>query len=186
MKKFSQKLIARIEQLKNDHEGVAAVEFAMILPLVLVLFVGTFELGQALTVDRRVTQAASSAADLVAQGSTITEADLTAVMGLADSILKPYDANLLNVEIVSVEADDEGETTVGWSFSKGGGEPYAAGSAYSMTGELANLISPTTSVIIAKATYTYTPIIGKFLKGGVELEETFYLRPRRSAVVAME
>lgn len=183
MKNVSQKFLACLKQLRQDHQGVAAVEFAMILPLLVMLLLGTFELGQALTVDRRVTQAASSAADLVAQGSTIDDATLSTISDLADSILSPYDANLLGLEIVSVEADAEGNTTVGWSYSKGGGAPHAAGSAYSMTGDLANLISPTNSVIVAKTTYAYTPIVGKYLTGGIQLGETFYLRPRRSAIV---
>lgn len=183
MKNIRRKIIAHFEQIRDDHRGVAAVEFAMILPLLVMLLFGTFELGQALTVDRRVTQAASSAADLIAQASTIDDNGLQTIMDLADSILSPYDASLLNLEVLSVEADAEGETTVGWSYSKGGGEPHAAGSAYAMSGDLANLISPTSSVIVAKATYTYTPLIAKYLAGGVQLEETFYLRPRRSVIV---
>lgn len=179
-------ITTQIKRLKKDQKGIAAVEFALILPLMAMLLLGTFEFGQAFTVDRRVTQAASSVADLVAQSETIDDAELDTIMDLAAAILAPYDANLLNVEVTSVVADGDGDTTVGWSYAKDGGTPHAEGSDYSMTGELANLISPSNSVIIAKATYNYTPIIGSFLLGGVNLEETFYLRPRRNAVVTKE
>jgi len=183
MKILYQKITGRFDDILNDHSGAAAIEFAMVLPLLVILLLGTFELGQAYTVDRRVTLAASSAADLVSQGEQIDDAGLTTIMNLADSILAPYNANALSIDIISVVADAQGNTTVGWSYSKGGGQPYAAGSSYPMTGNLANLITPTSSVIIAKANYTYTPVIGKYLLGGVQLKETFYLRPRKSLLV---
>jgi Flp pilus assembly protein TadG len=51
----------------KDSSGAAAVEFAMLLPIMFMLFYGTIEFSQALTVDRRVTQIASATADLVAR-----------------------------------------------------------------------------------------------------------------------
>jgi len=180
MNKFSLILASKIRQIRNDNEGVAAIEFALILPILVILLLGTFEIGQALTVDRRVTQAASSSADLVAQNDMIDDDGLDTVMDLADSILAPYDPNLLDIDVISVNSDVDGNTTVGWSYSKSGGEPFAEGAAYPMTGDLANLVSPNSSIIIAKTTYTYTSVIGTFFTDGIELEETFYLRPRKS------
>ena len=180
MKNFSLKLVNNIKKIKNDHEGVAAVEFALILPILVMLFLGTFELGQVLTVDRRVTQAASSSADLVAQNEQVDDDDLAAIMNLADSILSPYDSNLLDVDIISLSIDADSKVTVLWSYSKSGDEPYAEGADYPLNDNLATLIIPSTGIIVAKTSYTYTSVIGTFFTGGVELEETFYLRPRRT------
>src|SRR5207244_1629235 len=62
-------------------EGVAAVEFALIVPIMAIMFIGAVELSQAITVDRRVTQVASSTADLVARAETqISQAEITDIM----------------------------------------------------------------------------------------------------------
>ena len=54
---------------------MAAIEFALIVPIMAVMFIGAVELSQAITVDRRVTQVASSTADLVARADTTDLAD---------------------------------------------------------------------------------------------------------------
>ena len=183
MKNLIEKFAAQIKSMKHDIRGIAAVEFAMVLPILVIMLIGTFELGQALTIDRRIIQAASSTADLVAQAETIDDAGLTTIMDLMDTIVDPYDTAPLQISIISVVADAAGDTTVGWSYSKGGGEPYAQGSSYSMTGGLANLISPLTSVIIAEVNYNFVPSIAYFFPSGFNLSETFYLRPRKSMQV---
>lgn len=183
---ISKKIRALVARIRGDQEGVAAVEFAIVLPILALLFLGTFETGQALTVDRRVTQAASSVADIIAQGDTINDAGLANVVTLAETIMRPYDGNALDVTIISVIADADGNTTVGWSYKKGGGEPYSPGDSYTMDGDVANLMTPTSSVIIAETKFNYVPAIGMLLKSGIELSETFYLRPRKSLFVTKE
>lgn len=183
MRKIVQRIAAQINGLKRDDKGIAAVEFALVLPILVIMLLGTVELGQALTIDRRIIQAASSSADLVAQAETIDNNELSTIMNLMESIIEPYDSAPLQINIISVVADAAGDTTVSWSYSKGGGEPYAPGSAYSMTGGLANLISPLTSVIVAEVTYNFVPSISYFFPGGFDLTETFYLRPRKSMQV---
>ena len=51
---------ALLRRRQADTAGIAAIEFAMIVPIMAVMFIGAVELSQAITVDRRVTQVASS------------------------------------------------------------------------------------------------------------------------------
>ncbi len=183
MRNLFQKAVIRIKSMRQDDRGIAALEFAMIVPILVVMLLGTVELGQALTIDRRIIQAASSSADLVAQAEQIDDTGLETIMSLMDTIMDPYDTSPLQIDIISVVADADGNTTVGWSYSKGGGEPYAPGSNYSMSGDLANLISPLTSVIIAEVKYNFVPSVSYFFPNGFNLSETFYLRPRKSMQV---
>ena len=76
---------------RADKRGVAAIEFALILPIMFVMFVGAVELSQAITVDRRVTQAASSVADLVARKEkSISTTEISDIMKIGGYIMEPY------------------------------------------------------------------------------------------------
>jgi len=87
-----------LRRWKADSEGVAAVEFAMIVPIMAIMFIGAVELSQAITVDRRVSQVASATADLVARwsppsgsGSTmgIPQSELTDITRVGGIIVSP-------------------------------------------------------------------------------------------------
>ena len=174
---------------QDNVSGVAAIEFAMVAPLLLMLFIGSVEFSQGLTLDRRVTTSASSIADLIAQTESISNPELNDIMEIGDALLETalisqYNPNKLQIEVVSVVTDANNEATVDWSYNKSGGEPYAPGSAY--PDMPSGLLEPLSSVIVAKVTYGFTPDLGHFITGEMDLEETFYLRPRRSLKVTKE
>ena len=85
--------------LPDRQAGVAAIEFAFIVPIMFVMFVGAVELSQAITVDRRVTQAASSVADLIARKETsIAQSEIGDIMKIGGYILAPYSQTPLQVD----------------------------------------------------------------------------------------
>lgn len=175
-----------LRRLLGEEKGVAALEFAIIAPLLMVLFLGAVEFSQALTMDRRVTLTASSLADLVTQADQVSTADLDDIMLLGDQLMQTsmvanYDPAKLIVKMAQVTTDANGNTTVDWSYDKSGGTPYASGSSY--PGLPASLAQPNMSIVATEVSYDFEPIIGHFLTGPINLEETFYLRPRRSVSV---
>lgn len=177
-------------KLRNDSRGVAAVEFAMIVPVMFFLFVGSIEFSQALTVDRRVTQSASATADLIArapaEGLTIAEVD--GHLRIINELIKPYDLAPLTIEIFSVIARDAGGGAViyrsDWSRNNRAGTPLAANAVYPNTAEVAGLLVAGESVIISRAVYNYTPLIfSYFIQSAFNLEEKFFLKPRNASCV---
>ena len=56
----------------RDRSGIAATEFAVIVPLMLVMFFGVVEFSSALAVDRKVTLVARTLSDLRSQAPTGT------------------------------------------------------------------------------------------------------------------
>jgi Flp pilus assembly protein TadG len=101
--------------------GAMLIEFALIFPILLVLFLGTIEFGDALTVNRKLTNAASAVSDLVAQVAEISAPELTDIARAAEEIVKPYASAQMTMVVTSVETDGSGATTVGWSFAQGSG-----------------------------------------------------------------
>lgn len=192
---FSGRAIRRaailVRRFRRDRRGVAAIEFAMIAPLMFFMFAGSVEFSQALTVDRRVTQAASACADLIARApsSGLTAGDVDGQLRIIESLMRPYDSSLLTVTIISIKAQDAGggavRYVVDWSRDSAGVTPYARNTPY--TAIPANLLAVGESVIIAEASYNYTPLIMKyFLTSAFNLTEKFYMKPRNATCVHLK
>src|SRR5262245_19164857 len=77
-------------RLKRDRRGVAAVEFAYIAPILLILYFVTMEMAQAVDSNKRVARSASMVADLVTQQQDTSKAELDAIMTIGESIIQPY------------------------------------------------------------------------------------------------
>jgi Flp pilus assembly protein TadG len=171
--------------LLRDDRGMAAVEFAMIVPIMAAMFIGTVEMSQAITVDRRVTQIASSTADLVAREKTITTAQLDNVMAIAAVLMRPYDPTLLRITLVSIgaKAGNAAVTKVCWSYNspQGGANTYAPNQAYTLP---AGIVDAGGSVVVAEVKYNYTPLIfSYYMPGMTTLQDKFYLKPRVSSMI---
>ncbi|MGF1649967.1 MAG: TadE/TadG family type IV pilus assembly protein [Hyphomicrobiaceae bacterium] len=168
---------------------MAAIEFAMVLPILFVMFVGTIELSQAITADRRVTQIASSTADLVARTKTIKRCEIDGIMQIVNHIIKPYSPADLQATIASVVADpnNAAQTTVAWSYHHNGGygSNLSPGNTYTLP---EGVVAAGDSVIVASVRYTYNPtstpvMFSHFITAAIPLTETFFLKPRLSSTV---
>lgn len=172
----------RIKQMVRDRRGVSALEFAVIAPTLVLIYVGIVEIGSALTVYRRTSQVASTAADLTAQVKSVTSDDVRDIQEAASSILTPYSTDPLKIVLTSVVADERNAGKVEWSCSmKGAGR--AQNSVYPLP---TGLTEPDSSVIVAEITYSYKPLLGLtaiFSPGAFDMKRTFYSRPRRSLTV---
>ncbi|MBZ0215674.1 MAG: pilus assembly protein [Fimbriimonadaceae bacterium] len=168
--------------LKNN-DGVAAVEFALVMPILITLFLGAVEFSHAITVKRKVVALTSATADLVAQTKTMNTPEMQNVFNASAAILAPYDTASLTVVITSVLIDENGDATVDWSKAYQGGTERSTGSSVSLP---ANLQFPNSSLIMSESGYDFISVIGKYLTNGVHMGETFYLRPRASPTVVWE
>lgn len=169
----------------GDTRAVSAIEFALIAPALLVAYVGAVEIGNLLTIDRRVSLVASSAADLVAQKKTTSSAELADVGAAATSILTPYSSQPLKIVLTSVVADNNNKGKVAWSYGYNGGSPRGKNSSYTVPNGLTEASS---SVIVAEVTYDFAPLLN--MSGGLpnpgffKMSRIFYARPRKSLTVA--
>jgi Flp pilus assembly protein TadG len=177
-------LVARtrrpIRRLLRDKRGVSAVEFAMLLPLMVTLYLGGVEVSQAVAIDRKVTLLARSLADLVAQTTTVTNADMANILAATTAIIVPYSDSKLKVTVSSVTIDANGVAKVAWSDTKNG-TARAAGTTVTLPPALNTASS---SLIWAESEYAYTPAIGYVITGTMNLKDQIYMRPRLSDTVA--
>lgn len=176
MRKMLRKFHAR---LIRDERGVSAVEFALIAPIMVLFLFGSADLSLMLTADRKVTQTASTVADLVAQDDVISSSEMDDIFTASKAIMEPYDTSTLKMRVTSVVMDGAGKVTVAWSQGKNM-SPRAKGSAISVP---SGLLQKNTSVIFSEVKYAYKSAIGSALNTDINMQDKFYLRPRRSKEV---
>src|SRR5690606_19187870 len=140
--------------------GLAAIEFALIFPVMVGMYMGVAEFGQVLSLNRKITNIAAATSDLVGQEKTIDDSKIADIFAAATSMIVPYDELPISIVVSSIVADpDDGDTTVDWSDARNG-TPRAAGQAIDVP---AGLIGPGETVIYTEITYQYDSVVGRFV-----------------------
>lgn len=166
----------------GNTRGMVAVEFALIIPLMITIYFGTVETTNAMTASRRVTNVAQTAADLTAQAAAVSTSDINDIFAASTAILAPFPTSAIKITITSVVANSSNATTVSWSKAYGtGATALVAGKAVALP---AGLTVANSSVVMVTVAYTYTSPVGTFITGPIVMTETAYLKPRRSVSVA--
>lgn len=171
------------------HEsGIAAVEFALILPIMVVLWIGGVEVTEALSVDRRLNNLASSIGDLVARSRTITYNQVTDIFDIAPAAMYPYDqpaAGNVAMRLTAVKISSSGSATVAWSRAKGSVTAYSDNAPMDSVVP-STLRVPSSQVIMAEVYFTYRPAVGYVVtRGGVPLEDRMFFVPRLVTAVPL-
>lgn len=173
-------LAQRLRDFGLAREAVAAVEFALILPVMLTMYIGSIELSQAFSMDQRVITIAGTVGDLVARtNGAISPSTLTSYFQAAQAIMGPYSTTELQQVVSVVAVDSTGNTSVEWSEGYNGGTPQVCnqpyGGAHPIPAAMVD-IAEGNIVIVSETTYTYPPLLGLFFKKDfVFYHQNFYL-----------
>jgi Flp pilus assembly protein TadG len=180
----------------RDRRALAAVEFAFIVPLMLVLFFGTVEFSQGVAVDRKVTLTAGALSNLTSEtpiptGSvvpTVADADLQNMFTASISIMTPYSPTPTIAQISEIYIDSSKNATVSWSkaatIGSGATQATLATSTRNAGDNVTSLIPSQllikqTYLILSEVSYRYVPAVGYVMSPtGVNLSDSSYSRPR--------
>ena len=162
-----------------DCRGIAATEFAIIMPMMLVLFFGTVEFSSGVAVDRKVTLMARTLSDLTSQSLAVTDTDLTNFFAAATGIMTPYSSTPTKSTISELYVDPATKVArVQWSS---GSTPHLPKDVIAIPVELQ---VGGTYLIYSEVSYLYTPTVGYVMaKAGINLKDSSYTRPRQSTCV---
>lgn len=189
----------RLRTWTRNAEGVAAVEFALLAPVISMMFVGAVEMSQAFTADRRAMQISSSVADLVARtATTITTSDMTDIMRIGGYIMLPFSSTPLTITLRNITSSPTSATTTkqSWSctYNSGGtGSTTCACSSTTFTIP-SGLVSTNDSIVVSEVQYNYTPLVfdtilkRAFTKTGsyYTFSKTSYAKPRSQAAILQQ
>ena len=168
-------ILGRISKIARDQRGVSAVEFALLAPMMIGLYLGCVEISQGVSADRKVSLVSAALANLSAQVTTISTTDMTNILDASSAIITPYTASLLKMTVTCLKIDANKNVTVKWSVTRGG-----TANSGSMTIPSALAVA-NTQLIFAQASYAYTPTVGYTISGTLTLSDQMYMSPRITA-----
>lgn len=184
IKKFAisgHRLFARF---RRDASGLAAVEFAIILPLMIVIFFGTIEVSTGVAVDRKVTILTRTLSDLISQAQTITNTDITNSFTMGAAIMTPYPSAPIKAKISQIYIDPTTKVAkVKWSKASND-VAHACNEVVSIPSGLA---IGGTYLIMSEVSYNFTPLVGHQVWRGAPtfaLGDRTFTRPRQSDSVS--
>ncbi|TFV49019.1 TadE/TadG family type IV pilus assembly protein [Bradyrhizobium niftali] len=178
-----------VRHLRTDARGVAATEFAIVAPFMLLLYIGGVELGNGLAMNVKVSATAHSVADMVSQNTQVSADRMQAILGAATAIMAPYavkngSTSLMTITVSGVSTDSNGNATVQWSTSTSSSGARTVGQQMPLSQFTAtnpsNPNNANISLILSEVSYDYTPNLGYTIAGTVKLTDSYYLFPRCS------
>lgn len=182
------RLMRARKRFARDERGVSAIEFVLIFPLLVTMLAGTVDIGQALTVSRKMNQVVATLGDITSQQKNWTTTDIDAIVAGTATIIEPFSKTDLKIDLAILDVDASLSTKVNWAR------------AYNKTALTKNSPSPVTipkniaqsgvQLIAVKATYSLTTPFSKLLKPitGVttyNYQKTYIMRPRNDNTVEL-
>ena len=180
MKAMTFRIPRFLSGLARDRRGSSAVEFALIAPLLIGLYIGCVEISDGVAADRKVTLTAGALANLASQVQTIDATAMTNIMNAATAVIAPYSAGNLTTTLTCIKIDAAKNATVAWSETVGG-TAHTKGSTIVIPTDLA---IPSSSLVFSEVTYLYKPVTGyipawsHIAATGITLSDKMYMSPR--------
>lgn len=173
-------LHATVRRFARDRDGVSAVEFAIVLPFMLTLYLGGVELGEGLSIKFKTTLAARTVTDLASQYVSIDGSNMQNILGASSTVLSPYPTGSMVVTLTELTVNSSGKGVVQWSCSLNG-TAYTANQKLTMP---TNLQTTGITLLYGEVTYPYTPPIGYAITGTYNIYQNMYFYPRLSATIS--
>jgi Flp pilus assembly protein TadG len=164
-----------VRPLAADTRALGAVEFAMVAPFMILLYLGGYQLMDAISVYRKVVVTDRTLADLTTQDVSITTTEADAIIKGARQVMTPYSTANATLIITQVKIDHDGVPSVDWSRSNDGTQVESADLDVPT-----DIKVPDSYVILSQITYRYKPAIGGSLIGPMTFSDQIYMNPRRS------
>lgn len=165
--------------LGSDVHGAALIEFALVLPFLVLLFIGGFQLMDALSAYRKVGSTARALADLTTQNTTMSDSQADDILSASRQIMVPYSPANAVLRISEIQINSNGQAIVDWSRSLNG-TALVKGSIFPIS---ATLATPGSYYIMSEINYTYRPSVGGTLLGTIPFKQSMFMSPRNSAFI---
>jgi Flp pilus assembly protein TadG len=177
MMRLRQRILRRFTK---STDGVAALEFAMCAPVLVVMFLATFDGGRGLAAYMKVRATTYALAAISNQYPTIGDSDMSGIFATTQNVMAPYPTTTLGQTVSGITIDGTGKATVTWSSTQGG-VARGVGNTINLP---ANLDIPNSFLIFSEVTYKYVPMFGLFDKGAsINLSDNLFAAPRSTPTI---
>ncbi|WP_375422614.1 TadE/TadG family type IV pilus assembly protein [uncultured Sphingomonas sp.] len=172
----------RLARFRDDERGVALIEFAFAVPILTLLFVGGYQLSDALFAYRKVTLATRTISDLTSRFTKVSDVDLDIILNASQQVMSPYSPSAAAMTVSQIDIDAGGKSTVSWSRGKNTSK-LATNSVFDLP---AAMKQPNTSLIVSQIVYTYRPGIASNVFGAFAIKEQMIMSPRASQTIVLD
>jgi Flp pilus assembly protein TadG len=181
MPKFRTWKLRSLRDLLTHTGGVAAIEFALVVPLVIIVYAGGFEIVQAATVNRKLTDTTVQLANVTTQYTAVAATpDLANIFAASSQIMAPYPTSGLTIVVTEVQTTAAGIGKSAWSQGYNGAACIPAGTVVPMPPGFA---SPNSYYILVQTTYAYAPTIGSAFVHAIPMSDQIFMVPRQSTSI---
>jgi Flp pilus assembly protein TadG len=167
-------LLKWLKELCADKRGVALVEFGFTAPILILMYLGSFQLCSALSAQRKVTTTARTITDLASQYQTVSDADLASILNASAQIMSPLNMQSGSAVVSQVSISDSGVATIAWSRGLNI-SARAVGSAIAIP---ASIRQPNTALILSEVRYQYQASGDSPILGSLSLHDEIMMAPR--------
>lgn len=164
----------------DDRRGVAVVEFALIVPVLLVIYLVGYDAAQAVAAYRKLSTTTIQLANVSAQYTTMSANDVSNVFSASAQVMAPFSASGLQIVLSEITTNSSSAATVAWSQAYNGGAALTQGAAFTLP---AGVASPDTSYILVQTSYSWTPPVAFGPIGTVPMTDQIYMLPRQSSSI---
>jgi Flp pilus assembly protein TadG len=171
-----------LRRLIGDRTGVAAVEFALLLPIMIMLYIGGLEFSDGFTIKRKVTNTTSALGDLITRTEEISKSEMTDILEAASAVIAPYEVGNLKIKVSGVTIDSKSVATVDWSEAQND-TPLAKDTKMTLPD---GVTIPDSFLVVVEVHYNFDPAIGYAITGSIDINDTFYLKPRLSDTICYD
>jgi Flp pilus assembly protein TadG len=178
---------AAVGRLARREDGTAAVEFALVMPFLLLLYFGSMEASSLFTADKRIDSISATVGDLISQwdpkDGKIATATLNDYFAASTGLITPYSPTGVEIVVSFVEVKADGTTKVLWSQGYGGGTAWTVNNAYTplvVTSQM-DQMARGGCIVAAETSYSYKPLLGQVFTTALNLKHTNYVLPRYGA-----
>lgn len=178
-----------LRRLRRDTRGIAAVEFALVAPVLVVMLIGAIDVSRAVALNQRVSLVTQMVADLAARETQLTAADVQAIYDIAGLAMAPYSTDDLEISIIPVMSSttDATNSVVYPSTTNRPTHPTGSELPVCHPYPLAEgLLGTNESVIVVETKYKYTPLWARQVLTADTWQKTAYAKPRKTLCVGFD
>lgn len=198
-----------LRELYACQAGIAYVEFALSISLLMILFLGSVEVTRAILIVQKLEKTVTTVTDVVTQADTntspLTTTEMTQLMGAVTDMMSPYTAGVSDPNIVLIITDVTATGTnnspvINWQYCGGGtlSATSRVGSTIGGAATLPNSFAMTATnngttqvvineVVIGEVFYNFSPLAisrGNNMIGAIQLYKTGVYIPRLGALTS--
>lgn len=168
------RLLRTLRRFGAAKKGLAALEFAIIAPMMIFLLFGSVDLLDLLGANKRTQNVAASLSDVVARDTAVSNSEIAGLWSATDILMFPSTAANMQVRVTSVTIPTASSATVVWSEGHG----MAARAVNTPVTLPAAMMTAGSSIIMTEVVYPYTPPLHFLMSGSVNISYTSYRRSR--------